>query len=130
MKKKFEKISENLQNVFNKIFNSKNLLISITGEEEEFNTINEEFKTLYDSLKEEGLQYNDYEFNFDNSNEGFSTSSKVQYVAKGYNYLKLGYKYSGSMQVLRTIVNYDYLWNKVRVQGGGIWCICIFCEKR
>ncbi|KOR24404.1 insulinase family protein [Clostridium sp. L74] len=126
---KFEKISGNLQNVFNKIFNSKNLLISITGEEEEFNTINEEFKTLYDSLKEEELQYNDYEFNFNNSNEGFSTSSKVQYVAKGYNYLKLGYKYNGSMQVLRTIVNYDYLWNKVRVQGGAYGAFASFVKN-
>jgi Zn-dependent M16 (insulinase) family peptidase len=46
------------------------------------------------------------------------TSAKVQYVAKAYNFRELGYSYSGSLQVLKTIVGFDYLWNKVRVQGG------------
>ena len=46
------------------------------------------------------------------------TQSDVQYVAMGYNFLPLGYSYSGSMQVLKTIIGLDYLWNKVRVQGG------------
>lgn len=126
---RFEDVSKNLQSVFNKIFNSTNLLVSVTGEKEEFSEVNKEFKILYDSLKEEKLQYNNYEFDFDNSNEAFSTSSKVQYVAKGYNYLKLGYKYSGSMQVLRTIVNYDYLWNKIRVQGGAYGASASFIKN-
>ncbi|MCC5427068.1 insulinase family protein, partial [Clostridium botulinum] len=126
---RFEDVSKNLQSVFNKIFNSTNLLVSVTGEEEEFSEVNKEFKILYDSLKEEKLQYNNYKFNFDNINEAFSTSSKVQYVAKGYNYLKLGYKYSGSMQVLRTIVNYDYLWNKIRVQGGAYGASASFIKN-
>ncbi len=46
------------------------------------------------------------------------TSGKVQYVAKASNFIKLGYSYSGSLQVLKSIANYDYLWNEVRVQGG------------
>lgn len=50
------------------------------------------------------------------------TSGKVQYNAKGYNYRKLGYDYTGTMQVLKTIISYDYLWNKVRVQGGAYGC--------
>ncbi|EPY2272774.1 insulinase family protein [Clostridium sporogenes] len=126
---RFEDISKNLQSVFNKIFNSTNLLVSVTGEEEEFSEVNKEFKILYDSLSGEKLQYNNYEFNFDNRNEAFSTSSKVQYVAKGYNYFKLGYEYSGSMQVLRTIVNYDYLWNRIRVQGGAYGAFSSFIKN-
>jgi Zn-dependent M16 (insulinase) family peptidase len=51
-------------------------------------------------------------------NEGLMTSSKVQYVAKGANFRRLGYDYSGSLKVLETILRYDYLWTKVRVQGG------------
>jgi len=126
---RFEDISKILQSVFNKIFNSTNLLVSVTGEEEEFSEVNKEFKILYDSLSGEKLQYNNYEFNFDNRNEAFSTSSKVQYVAKGYNYFKLGYEYSGSMQVLRTIVNYDYLWNRIRVQGGAYGAFSSFIKN-
>ena len=35
-------------------------------------------------------------------NEGFITSSQVQYVAKGANFMRLGYKYTGVMKVLET----------------------------
>ena len=51
------------------------------------------------------------------------TSAKVQYVAKGYNFKEEGFDYTGSMQVLKTIVSYDYLWNRVRVQGGAYGCM-------
>ena len=46
------------------------------------------------------------------------TSGKVQYVAKGANFMKLGYHYTGSLKVLETILRYDYFWNKIRVLGG------------
>jgi Zn-dependent M16 (insulinase) family peptidase len=59
-------------------------------------------------------------------NEGLTTSGKVQFAAKAYNFIKLGYKYTGSMQVLRTIVRFDYLWNRVRVQGGAYGCSASF----
>ena len=39
-------------------------------------------------------------------------------MAAGGSYRKFGYKYTGAMKVLETILRYDYLWNRVRVQGG------------
>ncbi|MBT9282146.1 MAG: insulinase family protein [Hydrogenibacillus schlegelii] len=50
--------------------------------------------------------------------EGLLSAAKVQYVAKGYNFRALGYGYTGRLEVLRTLLTYDYLWNRVRVQGG------------
>lgn len=46
------------------------------------------------------------------------TSSQVQYVSKGANFVKLGYAFNGSMRVAETILRYDYLWTRIRVQGG------------
>lgn len=46
------------------------------------------------------------------------TSGKVQYVAKGGNFRRHGFAYTGSMMVLDTILQYGYLWTKIRVQGG------------
>ena len=51
-------------------------------------------------------------------NEGITIPGQVQYIARGYNYHRLGYRYKGSLRVLGTILKYDYLWNRVRVQGG------------
>ena len=43
---------------------------------------------------------------------------RVQYVGKGENYVRLGYKFTGAMRVLETIMRYGYLWTRIRVQGG------------
>lgn len=51
--------------------------------------------------------------------EGFILpGSQVQYVACGSNFRRAGYDYHGSMEVLSSVVSLDYLWNRVRVQGG------------
>ena len=50
--------------------------------------------------------------------EAFTADGMVVYNAKAANYVGLGYKYSGSMDVMKTIVNREYLWNAVRVKGG------------
>lgn len=54
----------------------------------------------------------------DTGNEGIMIPGQVQYVAKGYDFHQLGYRYHGSLRVLATILKYDYLWNRIRVQGG------------
>lgn len=51
-------------------------------------------------------------------NEGITTAGKVQYVAAGGNFAKFGHKYTGAMRVLETILRYEYLWTKIRIQGG------------
>lgn len=59
-------------------------------------------------------------------NEGFTTSGQVQFVCRAGNYLKKGLPYRGSLQVLRVIMGYDYLWNRIRVKGGAYGCMSLF----
>ena len=93
-------------------------MIAITGEKEEFDALEKNINIVIDDLKDEKYEKQQYEFKEEQKNEGLLTSSNVQYVAKGYNLKKLGYKYSGKLIVLKTIMSLDYLWNKIRVQGG------------
>ncbi len=51
-------------------------------------------------------------------NEGFYGNGTVQYVLAGGNFRKAGFNFHGSMAVLETLLNYEYLWTKVRMQGG------------
>ncbi len=53
-----------------------------------------------------------------NLNEALAIPGQVQYVAKGYNFRRLGYKYTGAFSVLANILRFGYLWNRVRVNGG------------
>ncbi len=59
-------------------------------------------------------------------NEGFLTASQVQYVCRAGNFVKKGFSYTGALKVLRVMMNYDYLWNNVRVKGGAYGCMCSF----
>lgn len=51
-------------------------------------------------------------------NEALTYAGAVQYAAVGGNIRKDGYEFDGSMMVLRTILNNDYLWTKIRILGG------------
>ncbi|MGV8981165.1 insulinase family protein [Clostridium sp.] len=111
-------IIENLKKVSKLIFNKNDLLISVTGEDDVYTAFAAELPKIISILGEEKLPDAEYNFDLNKNNEGLLSSSDVQYVAKGYNFIKQGYSYSGKMLVLKTIASLDYLWNRVRVQGG------------
>ena len=105
----FAKLPEIFGEVLRQVFNQKDLLVSITVPEADYRSFEAAFAPLRQSLSR---------LTFPSRNEGLTSSSRVQYVGKGANFLKLGYKYTGSMRVLETLLRYDYFWTKIRVQGG------------
>lgn len=115
---KSDQVLQNLQQVYHAIFNKNNLLTSITCDEKDYQRFLPSFEKYADSLTDNRLEYNVYSFELSKQNEGLLTQSNVQYVAKGYNFVELGYQYTGTLQVLKSIARYDYLWNNIRVKGG------------
>lgn len=111
-------VSENLAKVAQLIFNKANLMVSVTIDKQDYRQFQEHFPRLLAEFGEAQPQPVTYNFKLAVKNEGLMTSSKVQYVAKAANAVALGYKYHGGLKVLETIFRYDYLWNKIRVQGG------------
>ena len=59
-------------------------------------------------------------------NEGFKTPGQVQFVARSGRYGEGGVEDFGTLQVLRTIMSFEYLWFHIRVQGGAYGCMCNF----
>jgi presequence protease len=115
---KSDAVIRNLQEVYNTVFNKNNLMTSVTCSDKDYPKFLESYEKYIKSLPENKLEQNSYSFDLSKQNEGLLTQSNVQYVAKGYNFVELGYKYSGALQVLKSIARYDYLWNNVRVKGG------------
>ncbi len=58
--------------------------------------------------------------------EGFVTAGQVQYVAAAGNFKNQGYAFTGAMDVLRVIMGYDFLWQRIRVLGGAYGCMSSF----
>lgn len=115
---KFAEIQANLHKVAELIFTREGMLISLTTDEADYKAFTDSLPRLCKQLHTAQALPESYEFCFGAQNEGLMTSAKVQYAAKGYNFRRLNFEYQGSMRVLETIMRYDYLWNRIRVQGG------------
>ncbi|MCQ2978196.1 MAG: insulinase family protein [Clostridia bacterium] len=116
---KKEEIKERLYQVKNDVFLRENLSCTYVGEEGTFDETKDMLLDVIHSLNEnKDKEYNEYKLDNNILNEGILTQSDVQYVGMGANFRKLGFDYSGSVHVLKHILEYDYLWNNVRVKGG------------
>ena len=112
-------IAARLREVAGKIFTRSNLILQTVGEDEE-KTAAAQFlpEMIRDMLKGEPADCLQFHFPDPEINEGILTSGKVQYVAKGGNFRRRGFTYTGALQVMETILRYEYLWKRIRVQGG------------
>ena len=100
------------------IFNRNDLILSVTAPASIYDETAEQLAAFRDTLSAAVFSPAPYTWNICARNEGLTTQSRVQYVAKGANFLKLGYRYTGTMRVLETLLRYDYFWTRIRVQGG------------
>lgn len=115
---KCDEIFMKLKAVSKKVFNHKRLIVSVTADREDYRHFKENFSRLLEVTDDKDFSGFNYQLEPGAKNEGLLTPADVQYVAKGFNFRALGYKYSGCLDVLGRIASLDYLWNRVRVQGG------------
>ena len=126
---KADEILENLNKVYNLIFNKNNLIVNITGEKEDLDLVNKNLSLVKEVLKEEKYENREIDLKLEKLNEGILSSANVQYVAKGYNLKEFGYEYNGKMSVLSTILSRDYLHNWIRAKGGAYGAGISFSSK-
>ena len=124
--KKAELIA-NLRQIAQQIFRKDNLIISYTSSADGLAPMEEAFTKIADTLHTEEKEAEiPCEIHCVKRNEGFKTSSKVQYVARTGNFIDRGVEYTGALQILKVILSYDYLWQNVRVKGGAYGCMSSF----
>ncbi len=116
---KKKEIISNLQELLIYIFRKENLIISYTGDNDDYKKY---ISTLINDLYTENIQKEPYKFVPEIKNEGFKTPSQVQYVARFGNFDNVG-DYTGAFLVFGMALRYDYLWTQVRVLGGAYGCM-------
>jgi len=124
-----EELIENLNSLARTIFTPENLLVSYTSSEKGLEVMKKEIKKLKDTIypnKEKVKK--EIILACEKRNEGFKTASQVQYVARVGNFIEHDLEYHGALQVLKTILSYDYLWQNVRVKGGAYGCMSSFTK--
>lgn len=115
-----------LEKAYAVLNNKKRILIGLTAEKEQYAKLKSQLLIMMDGMKNKEYTTINPTFNLSIKNEALLAPFNVQYVAQGYNFRQLGYSYSGSMSVLRGILDLDYLWSKVRVQSGAYGCFADF----
>ncbi len=99
-----------------------NLHVHVTGSSHELTALQQAIPTVHDVLADTEMLPQTYNFEPLRGNEGWMIPSKIQFVGKGANIFDFGYEYDGHLEVVETLLNRDYLWNKVRVQGNAYGC--------
>ena len=131
-------LPEKLADVARKIFRANNVDIMFVGEEGELEAFENLMKPLIETWDTTDLSNDTLKITRLSGNDGIVTAGKVQYVAQGGNFVDHGYKHVGPMSVLETILRYEYLWIRIRVQGGAYGAFAnfyddgnmIFCSYR
>ena len=127
---KKQELVKNLKDISEYIFRADNMMASLTSTEEGLDKVTQPLRELKGSLNTGKTPADRKEkrcvLHCTKRNEGFKTSSKVQYVARVGNFIDRGEAYRGALQILKVILSYDYLWQNIRVKGGAYGCMCNF----
>ena len=121
-----EELIRNLRELEKIIFSKKNMMISYTSSGEGIDILKGSLAKINDALYEENTRGNKCCIHCEKKNEGFKTSSKVQFAAQAGNFIDAGKEYTGALQILKVIMSYDYLWINIRVKGGAYGCMSGF----
>jgi len=111
-------IASKLKAVQAAIINQSGLQVGVTCQDEQLSAVKEALPAMLAGLPKNDFKAVAYHFAKEPLNEGFQDASKVQYVLMGNDYKKLGFQYSGKMNVLSQLLSTVYLQNTIRVQGG------------
>ena len=123
---KKEELIANLKDIANKVFCKENMIVSYTSSTDGLKAAEDGVKSMLPNLYN-GFNKDEKLFmSCSKKNEGFKTSSKVQYVSRSGNFMDKGVPYHGALQILKVILSYDYLWQNVRVKGGAYGCMSSF----
>ncbi len=118
----------NLQFLAKTLFRPENMMASYTAARIGLAEMETYISELKQALFTEPVEQQDCVIHCEKRNEGFKTSSKVQYVARSGNFIDKGLEYTGALQILKVILSYDYLWQNVRVKGGAYGCMSNFSK--
>ncbi len=131
---------DSLKKVAAKLFVKKNMTVALAGgkeEKKELLSALPEFRRSFPAAKP-ARPMNEAELSQKSRlsvcaqgrvNEGFRTTSGVNYVARCGSYVGKDLPYTGALRVLRVLLNYEYLWQNLRVKGGAYGCMAGFVRS-
>ncbi|MFQ5716917.1 MAG: insulinase family protein, partial [Nitrospinales bacterium] len=121
-----EETADQFKQVAGLVFTRENMLANITAEEADYSKFQAKVGSLAEIFPSQTQNPARLEFEPPRTNEAFLTASAVQYVGTGANLYSMGFGYTGHFNVLKSVLNTGFLWEKVRMRGGAYGCSASF----
>ncbi len=126
---KVDLVIEKLNKIKSIIFNKGSLIVGIVCGENNYNNVLKNVKDFCEDFDKFDFEVKRESFAKSFVNEAFVIESEVQYNVLAANYKKFSLEYSGKMEVIEKIISSDYLWNKIRLDGGAYGGGCCFLRR-
>jgi Zn-dependent M16 (insulinase) family peptidase len=111
------------------LINRNGIIVNVTVDGDNWSTIQPQLHAFLGTLPESPLQLQNWNARLYDGFDGFSIPAKVNFVGKGANLYKLGYSFHGSAMVIQNLLRTNWLWNRVRVEGGAYGAFCQFDRR-
>ncbi len=101
------------------ILNQGKLMINFTADPHTWDMVKsdvQKFAQEFPDNRNHGLPEIKYELL--KQNEGFIIPASVNFVGQSFDMAATGYELQGAVYLVQNLLNRDYIWNRVRVQGG------------
>ncbi|MCD7788609.1 MAG: insulinase family protein [Firmicutes bacterium] len=127
--KNYEYIADSLEKALQYMYRPENLIVSYASDVEGEAELEKSLPQLVASLHTCEKASGEMTLEPTVRNEGLMMPIQVQYVARVGDFEKKGFKYSGALDVLRSSLNIDYLYQEIRVKGGAYGQGCSFSQN-
>ena len=113
-----DELIRTIESLYARLFTSHGMIMSLTMVPSDRDHFVADATQLIQVLPDFVNQATERPFEANRLNEGITSASGVQYVAKAGSFKRLGHAYTGEMVVLKNLLSKDYLHNAIRAQGG------------
>jgi Zn-dependent M16 (insulinase) family peptidase len=108
------------------LINRNAMLLNVTLDPSAWIRFRTQVREFLDALPTRPAEKQRWEVGFAAVHEGMTIPAQVNYVGKGVNLYKEGYRFHGSAHVISRHLRNAWLWEKVRVQGGAYGAFSAF----
>ncbi|MCI5679531.1 MAG: insulinase family protein [Bacteroidales bacterium] len=122
-------VIEKLKETASILITRQNINVALGSERADKAEVQEKLAAFQAKLPSREQENAMYHFDIQPEKSAFTSSGGVLYNITSFDYKKYGIDFHGKYQVLKTIINLEYLWNQIRVQGGAYGCGCKFMRS-
>lgn len=119
-------ILKDLRQMHRIFLNREAMLVNVTQDEDGWSRFRPRVMDFMHEFPATGLSPAEWSRKLIPTFEGLTIPAQVNYVGKGANLYREGYRFHGSAQVISRFLRNSYLWDRIRVRGGAYGAFCLF----